>query len=220
MCIIAAVSDGDGQEHPRVEQHRIDRVIEVLGYLTLDEFDVRALTIAPREDSFGVLEQVVMMVAHEYIDAIGENRRMDDERTQMIDKLRGAVKALSTPIIDVWDGILSLPIAGVVDAERATEMTERLLTRISHSGARCVIIDITGVDEVDAATAAHLLRMVRATRLLGAYTLVSGIQPSVAQAFVDLDQLVHGSLTTVRSLRDGLQICMAYLNRDTKVRRG
>lgn len=211
----------DGDSIVSVRQSRIDRIIEVLGYLTLEEFDDSRIAIAPQDDAFGVMEQVVVMVAQEYADTIRENQRLDGERTQMIDKLRDAVKALSTPVIDVWDGIVSLPIAGVVDAQRAAEMTERLLVRISNSRARCVIIDITGVDEVDATTAAHLVRMVRATELLGAYTLVSGVQPSVAQAFVELDQGAGlGNFRTVSNLRDGLRLCMQQVTGRSKKRGG
>jgi len=206
-----------GEEEPRVievSEPRLDRAIEVLGYLALDAFEPERLAIEEVDDQFGELEQVLTVFAEEYAEAITSNKRMAEERALMIEKLRGAVKALSTPIIDVWDGVVSLPIAGVVDGKRAAEMTERLLARISDSSARCVIIDITGVDELDARTAAHLVRMVRATELLGAYTLVSGIQPSVAQALVELD-LLDGEVgfRTVRSLREGLRDCIARLKK-------
>lgn len=206
-----------GKEEPRVievSEGRLERTIEVLGYMAVDVFDHERLEIEEVDDHFGELEQALRVFAEEYAEAVRSNQQMAEERARMIEKLRGAVSALSTPIIDVWDGVVSLPIAGSVDAERAAEMTERLLARVRDASARCVIVDITGVDELDATTAAHLVRMVRATQLLGAYTLVSGVQPSVARALVELDLLTgEVGFKTVRSLREGLRECIAQLEK-------
>ena len=140
-------------------------------------------------------------------DALRSAIEIAEERLQIIEEQRLAIADLSAPIIDLWDGILALPIIGSVNAERSMRMTEQLLNRIVRSGTRAVIVDLTGVDVVDTMTANYLLQMVRATRLLGANCVLSGMSPSIAQSLVSL----HIDLTeivTVRSLEDALKVCM------------
>jgi rsbT co-antagonist protein RsbR len=84
-------------------------------------------------------------------------------------------------VIEVWDSVLSLPIIGVVDTRRSLDMTERLLEAIVRHQARCVIIDVTGVEMVDTATADHFVKMIKAAEMLGTTCVVSGISPAVAQ---------------------------------------
>lgn len=129
------------------------------------------------------------------------------QRLETIERQRLAIADLSAPIIDVWEGVLALPIVGLVDSHRSVELTERLLERVSSSGARAVIVDLTGVDVVDTMTANHLLQMVRAARLLGTSCVLSGISPQIAQTLVQL-QVDLSMLTIVRNLEEGLKICI------------
>ena len=130
-----------------------------------------------------------------------------EQRLDMIEHQRQAIAALSAPIIDVWDGILAVPIVGLVDTQRSIELTERLLNRISATGAQAVIVDLTGVEVVDTMTADHLLQMIRAATLLGTSCVLSGISPQIAQTLVhlgvELDQI-----TTVRTLKHALETCL------------
>ena len=114
-------------------------------------------------------------------------------------------------MIDIWEDVVTLPIVGTFDTERALEMTERLLQRIVSRSARCVIIDLTGVDVVDSMTADHLIRMTKAAQLLGTFCVVTGIGPDVARTLVDLG-VDLGNLTTVRNLKEGLRACLSYLD--------
>jgi predicted ATPase/GAF domain-containing protein len=118
------------------------------------------------------------------------------------------IRALSTPIIQVWDGVLAIPVIGALTNERAADMMQSLLARIASSRARVALIDLTGVDEVDEATAGHLVRLVGAVELLGARAIITGLRPAVAQTMVSLDVDV-GGLTTYATLRDALQVCTA-----------
>jgi anti-anti-sigma regulatory factor len=120
---------------------------------------------------------------------------------------RETILALSSPIIEVWKGVLTLPVVGHVDAGRAADMTERLLAVVVETGARHVILDLTGIHDVDASTANHFLRILRSIELLGARGIVAGVQPAVARAIVSLG-LGLDAIRTHRNLRDALSYCM------------
>jgi rsbT co-antagonist protein RsbR len=104
---------------------------------------------------------------------------------------------------------------GAIDSARASEMTEKLLQRISERGADYVLIDLTGVDIVDTMTAAHLVRLTHAAKLLGARCVLTGVRPEVARTLVEIG--VHlGGLMTLRTLRDGLRACLALRQSDRR----
>jgi len=153
--------------------------------------------------------------SHERQRTAEELRSMVDlaeQRVETIERQRLAIVDLSAPIIDVWDGILALPVVGLVDTERSIELTERLLERIAESGAQSVIVDLTGVDVVDTMTANHLLQMIRAASLLGAFSVLSGISPQIAQTLVQLDVDLT-EITTVRNLKEALKTCLRRTTR-------
>jgi rsbT co-antagonist protein RsbR len=99
---------------------------------------------------------------------------------------RATISELQTPVIQVWEGILALPIVGTVDTARAQDMTEALLERIVATGSEIVLLDITGVPVVDTAVARHLLETVAAARLLGADVLIVGLSSRTAMTLVQL----------------------------------
>lgn len=116
-----------------------------------------------------------------------------------------AIRALSLPIIEVWEGTLAVPVVGSLDRDRAADMMSRLLERISVAGARVVVIDLTGVEAMDAESAAHLHRIVAATKLLGVRSFVTGIRPLVSQTMVASGIDLSG-VSTKRSLKDALRL--------------
>src|SRR5262245_35197782 len=93
---------------------------------------------------------------------------------------------LSTPVVELWEGIILLPLIGTLDSERSQTMMENLLNRVVKSGAEIAIIDITGVPTVDSLVAQHLIKTVSAARLMGADCIISGIRPQIAQTIVHL----------------------------------
>jgi rsbT co-antagonist protein RsbR len=111
-----------------------------------------------------------------------EAQRPLAEKLAVIEEQQEAIRALQTPILEVWDGVLALPIIGRVDNQRAAEITEDLLEKIVATQSQYAILDLTGVDAVDAGTAEHFVNIIRAISLLGATCLVCGIQPAVAHA--------------------------------------
>lgn len=124
-----------------------------------------------------------------------------------VDALERSIEVMAAPILQVWDGVLALPVVGLVDSERAAQMTAALLEEIVQTRCRVAIIDLTGVDVIDTSTVAHLFKMVSAASLLGSTCVVSGISGAVAQTVSQLGvDLSH--LQTFRTLRDGLRFAL------------
>ena len=130
------------------------------------------------------------------------------EKTQLIERQEELIRALSSPIIQVWDDVLTIPVVGELDDRRSTEIMQSLLARISSTRSRYAIVDLTGVSDIDAATADRIARIVRAVKLLGARGIITGIRPAVAQVMTSLGADLT-DVTTHRSLREGLRACMA-----------
>jgi rsbT co-antagonist protein RsbR len=204
-----------------VERSRIDRMVEILSYASVGAFkEAQEAAMVLAQDGFGVLEEALRLVVGELMEARNQSeeamRALEQSRAELEDKLetienqRLAIQDLSTPILDVWANVVALPIIGAIDTRRAVEMTERLLRRVVDSDARCVIIDLTGVEVVDSATADHLVKMTKATRLLGCFSVITGIGPEIARTLIDLD-LSLGGIQTMRNLRGGLEACFAHL---------
>ena len=127
-----------------------------------------------------------------------------EDKLATIEQQRAAIRDLSTPIIEVWDGVLCLPVVGVMDTARSTEMTTSLLRAVSEKSARCTIIDITGIDVMDTRTVDHFMRMARSVRLLGAECALTGMKPSIAQTVVHMG-IDLTNVVVYRNLRDALQ---------------
>jgi rsbT co-antagonist protein RsbR len=107
-------------------------------------------------------------------------------REDMIGRQQQELLELSTPVVELWDGILALPLIGTLDSARTQIVMENLLERIVASGAEIAIIDITGVPTVDTLVAQHLIKTISAARLMGADCILSGIRPQIAQTIVHL----------------------------------
>ena len=130
-----------------------------------------------------------------------------EEKRLLIEKLEAGVKELSTPIIEVWDDVLALPVIGSVDARRGAEMTARVLEEVVSRNVQCVIVDWTGVETMDAESAQHLLDLVRCVQLVGAECILTGIRPAVATALLELDvRFEHMRL--LRNVKFGLRYCL------------
>jgi rsbT co-antagonist protein RsbR len=121
-----------------------------------------------------------------------------------IERQRIAIQELSTPIMEVWDGVLCVPVVGLMDTARSSEMTSTLLRAVVEKGAKCAIIDITGIDVMDTRTVDHFVRMAKAVRLLGSECVLTGMNPHIAQTVVHMG-LDLSNVITHRNLRDALQ---------------
>jgi rsbT co-antagonist protein RsbR len=127
-----------------------------------------------------------------------------EERERVIHEQQEAIRELSTPVLQVRDRLLILPIIGVLDTARARQLTEQLLGAIRDNRATVVVIDITGVATIDGTVANHLVQTVEASRLMGASTILTGLSPDIAQTLVDLG-VDLGMMKTVGDLQGGLE---------------
>lgn len=199
-----------------IRSERLQNVIQALSYASVDEFEscILLLEKSEEEDEFKELETAFAIFVQELSEAKKEvtraltraesaNRELE-AKLETIEMQQAAIRELSTPIIEVWAGVLCLPVVGVVDSQRSAEMTETLLETIVSKQARTAIVDITGIDVMDTKTADHFIKMARAVRLLGAECIVSGINPGIAQTLTHIGVDLTG-VRTMRSLRDALQ---------------
>ena len=116
-----------------------------------------------------------------------------------------AIASMSSPIIEVWDGVLTLPVIGVMNSHRAQLMSQQLLDRVIQTRSSIVVLDLTGMEIVDTHTTSHLLRIVQALRLLGTRCALCGISPHLAQSIAHLDISLEG-VPTVSTLKAALRM--------------
>jgi len=144
-----------------------------------------------------VLEKAIADPAALYPEVKRINRLMDNfglvtietymrGREDVILRQTSEMTEISTPVIQVWDGVLALPIIGTLDSARTQVVMESLLLKIVETGSTVAILDISGVPAVDSLVAQHLIKTVAATRLMGAECIISGIRPEIAQTIVHL----------------------------------
>jgi rsbT co-antagonist protein RsbR len=126
------------------------------------------------------------------------------ERERLIHQQQEAIRELSTPVLQVRERLLILPIIGVIDTQRARQITESLLRAIRSHRAKVVVVDITGVPVVDSKVANHLMQTVMAARLMGTTAIVTGLSADVAQALVTLGVSL-GEVITAGDLQGGLE---------------
>ena len=126
------------------------------------------------------------------------------ERERVIRQQQEAIRELSTPVLQVRERLLILPIIGIVDSERARQLTEQLLRGVRSNRAKVVVMDITGVPSVDATVANHLVQTVEAARLLGATVIVTGLSPEIAQTLVTIGVDLT-KMNTVGDLQGGIE---------------
>ncbi|HEX2075860.1 MAG TPA: STAS domain-containing protein [Geodermatophilus sp.] len=127
-----------------------------------------------------------------------------DERERVIRQQQDSIRELSTPVLPVRERLLILPIIGVLDSERARQLTEQLLSGIRMHRAKVVVIDITGVPDADEAVADNLVRTVDASRLMGASVIITGLSPEIAQTLVTIG-VDLSKMNTIGDLQGGLE---------------
>jgi rsbT co-antagonist protein RsbR len=134
-------------------------------------------------------------------------------RDDVIARQQQELLELSTPVVQLWEGILALPLIGTLDSARTQVVMESLLQRIVDTGAPIAIIDITGVPTVDTLVAQHLLKTIAAARLMGADCIISGIRPQIAQTIVHLG-VDLGAVVTKATLADAFAVALQRTGRD------
>lgn len=123
---------------------------------------------------------------------------------QKISEQSQALMEMSTPVTAIWQGILMLPIVGIIDSKRAQDIMNAMLSKIGETRSKVIIMDISGVAVVDTAVANHLIKITKATKLMGCDCTISGVSPAIAQTIVGLGINV-GEVHTTATLRDALE---------------
>jgi rsbT co-antagonist protein RsbR len=190
----------------------IAEALLVLSNVRYGDFDGRVQVDLPEDTPLGAL----FAGLNEMIDALQSERDRSrayqsqlEEKLAMIEQQRAAIRELSAPIMEVWRGVLCLPIVGIMDTVRSSETTDALLHAVAEKGAKCTIIDITGIEVMDTSTVDHFVKMARAVGLLGAHCMLTGVSPSIADTVVQMGLDLSG-IETHRTLREALT---AYVTR-------
>ncbi|TAL12196.1 MAG: STAS domain-containing protein [Nitrospirae bacterium] len=178
---------------------------EVLGIVLLLR-DVLARSLFKKyQADFALLNRVLDAyepAANRIANTVGVSFVQERERT--IRQQQEAIRELSTPVLQVRERLLILPIIGVIDSQRARQLTEQLLRGIRTNRAKVVVMDITGVPSVDSTVANHLVLTVAAARLLGATVIMTGVSAEIAQTLVTIG-VDLGKMNTVGDLQGGIE---------------
>jgi rsbT co-antagonist protein RsbR len=144
--------------------------------------------------------EVVAQLGHTFNETIADLR-------EMIQQQEITIQELATPVLEIWDDVLAVPLVGTLDSQRSQEVMEKLLSSIVTYKVRFVIVDLTGVQVVDTRTADHLIKIAQAAGLLGTRCIVTGINPAVAQSIVELG-IDLSDVITRRNLKEGLRVVL------------
>lgn len=150
------------------------------------------------------ISKVVFVDAYLVIDEIAKIQK------ERIAQHSRAVMEMSTPVTPIWEGILLLPLVGVIDSMRTADIMNKTLTAIAEMRAKVFVLDISGVGAVDTAVANQLIKITKATRLMGCEPIISGLSPSIARTMVELGVNV-GEIRTTATLRDGFEIALKMI---------
>ena len=164
-----------------------------------------------KDDPAGLADEVV--TATELLDGLGlfTTEAYQKTREAVILRQQQEMLELSTPVVELWTGILALPLIGTLDSARTQIVMQNLLEAVVAKGADLAIVDITGVPTVDTLVAQHLLKTVAAARLMGAECIISGIRPQIAQTIIHLG-VDLGSVITKSNLADAFRLALRKKN--------
>ena len=178
---------------------------EVLGIVLLLR-DVLARSLFKKyQEDFELLNRVLDAyepAANRIANTVGVS--FVEERERVIRQQQEAIRKLSTPVLQVRERLLILPIIGVIDAQRARQLTEQLLRGIRNNRAKVVVVDITGVPSIDSVVANHLVQTVEASRLMGASVIITGLSSEIAQTLVTIG-VDLSKMNAVGDLQGGIE---------------
>ena len=126
-----------------------------------------------------------------------------------------ALMEMSTPVTPIWEGILLLPLLGILDSQRTQDIMSKTLAKIAETRAKVLVMDISGVGAMDTAVANQLLKITKATQLMGCETILSGLSPAIARTLVDLGVNV-GEVRTTATLRDSFELALRATGVDVR----
>lgn len=179
------------------------------GKLLVDRLRGAGDEVDEPEATADALMKLVFLDAFLVIDEISRINR---------EKISASTKALlemSTPVTPIWEGILLLPLVGILDSVRTQDIMDKTLGKIAETRARVFVMDISGVSAMDTAVANQLMKITKATQLMGCETIVSGLSPAIARTLVELGVSV-GEVRTTATLRDSFEIALKAMGLDPR----
>jgi PAS domain S-box-containing protein len=188
---------------------RVDHFETVRARKDGESFDV-SLTVSPIRDASGRIVGA-STVARD----ITEQKRLREALTQRARE----ILEVSTPVLQVWEGVVVAPFIGTLDTQRAQQFMERLLERIVETNSSVALLDVTGVPAIDTRTAQHLIETITSLRLLGAQAVLTGVRPAIAQTLAHLG-INLADVVTRSSLSAGLRVALDLLNLKITSRNG
>lgn len=229
-ALLAAIKDDNLED---ISNGSFDKVNELLAGISLNR---ARQGFSPRETGYYIfslkqpmfkqLEKEITDPKKLYTDVLRVNKLVDSlatvtfetfirGREEVIIRQTNEISDISTPVIQVWDNILALPIIGTLDSSRTQVVMESLLMKIVETESTIAILDISGVPAVDSLVAQHLIKTVSATRLMGAECIISGIRPEIAQTIVHLGIDLSG-INTKASLSHALRFAFQTLKLEVR----
>jgi len=202
----------DLNQYKEFVKERLKSLLNVVQSVSSGDFSM-SVKISEKEDEFTALAIGLARMINDMIEA---NRVSEDRMAKLQtvveekERLLKTVRELSSPVIQVWENVLVMPLVGAIDSARAARITEDLLTGIIKYQAEIVIIDITGVPVVDTSVANHLIQTIKAAALLGAKCVVVGISSEVAQSLINLGVDLSGVVTR-SNLQAGVRYAMEMM---------
>ncbi|WP_437618858.1 STAS domain-containing protein [Sorangium sp. So ce1151] len=199
---------GDTEEVRAAFQQALSGVIANIEQIRHDR--IWRTRFVPQKDVLGVITGVGAIS-----EDVSQQRHVEQqlrEQLRLTQDQQESIARLSSPIIEVWQDVLIVPLIGAVDADRAAMVMESLLATVVERQASFAILDLTGIDSVDTTTAQHLIKIINGLTLLGCRGVVTGIRPPVAQTMVGLG-FDLSQVCTLRSLKEALRWCMSRTRR-------
>ncbi len=212
-----------GSVHGRID---LPNVIYLAGMFMSDRLlQERLAAIRPRPDNHAAMavaiEKMVFLDTYLVLDQIHQTQREASERAAeenaLLEARSEALLEQATPVTPIWEGILLLPLIGVLDSSRTQEIMTKTLSMISETRTKVFMLDISGVRTVDTAVANQLVKITQATRLMGCEAIVSGISPEIAFTMVELGVGI-GQIRTTATLRDAFEIALTIVGDAEKLR--
>jgi rsbT co-antagonist protein RsbR len=189
--------------------------------LLRERLDRTALPAAERHAMGIVIEKMIFLDTYLVLDEIHQTQRTAAERAAeenaLLEARSEALLEQATPVTPIWEGILLLPLIGVLDSSRTHEIMNKTLTMISETRTKVFMLDISGVRTVDTAVANQLVKITQATRLMGCEAIVSGISPEIAFTMVELGVGI-GQIRTTATLRDAFEIALQIVGDADRLR--
>ena len=194
-------------------ERSVQEILTVLTQVAAGDLSLRVQTNDAPDSAVGALAIGINGIIEAWRESelrARKTKRALEAKLGTIETQAAAIRELSTPIMDIWDNILLLPIVGVLDTRRSADVMSNLLAAIVQKQSKYVILDVTGVELVDTMTADYLIKVVRAASLLGARCVLTGLSPGMARTLVEIGADLS-EVTTLSSLREGLRHCLAHI---------